>query len=258
MAIEWNKVTWYSKLSAVVLAVLILYLGFYLGSRWQKQQREISQNEEATKVQTPEKTNPISITIKTIKEENWSGSMPVISGTSTLASSARAYIDKTIVEFRTQANIDVPKIREQFGADNPSSNYTMDIDAKYSVSEKTESIVMSVNVYTGGAHGNSYYKVFTANRSSGKIMTLSDIIKENKQTAFTEFVKKQLISWRPEGSQASMVFEEDIKSLVFISFSNWSMDSKNLYIYFDQYAIGPGALGAVAFPLSQEKIKEYE
>jgi membrane-bound inhibitor of C-type lysozyme len=31
MKIEWNKVTWYSKLVAVVLFVGVFYLGFYIG-----------------------------------------------------------------------------------------------------------------------------------------------------------------------------------------------------------------------------------
>ena len=32
MKIEWNKVTWYSKVLAVILAVLIFYIGFILGA----------------------------------------------------------------------------------------------------------------------------------------------------------------------------------------------------------------------------------
>ncbi len=31
MKIEWNKVTWYSKLVAVILFVGTLILGFYMG-----------------------------------------------------------------------------------------------------------------------------------------------------------------------------------------------------------------------------------
>lgn len=32
MKIEWNKVTWYSKLAAVVLFVGVFFLGFWLGT----------------------------------------------------------------------------------------------------------------------------------------------------------------------------------------------------------------------------------
>jgi hypothetical protein len=32
MKIEWNKVTWYSKVAAIVVGVGIFFLGFYLGA----------------------------------------------------------------------------------------------------------------------------------------------------------------------------------------------------------------------------------
>ncbi len=38
MPIQWNSVTWYSKLVAVILFVLVLALGFYLGCEYQKVQ----------------------------------------------------------------------------------------------------------------------------------------------------------------------------------------------------------------------------
>ena len=37
MALEWNKVTWYSKLLAVILFVLTFYIGFNLCSSWGEQ-----------------------------------------------------------------------------------------------------------------------------------------------------------------------------------------------------------------------------
>lgn len=36
MKIEWNKVTWYSKLIAVVVFVVTFYVGFYLGKETTK------------------------------------------------------------------------------------------------------------------------------------------------------------------------------------------------------------------------------
>jgi hypothetical protein len=40
MNIEWNKVTWYSKLAAVILGMLILLLGFYIGQQYQMTKAE--------------------------------------------------------------------------------------------------------------------------------------------------------------------------------------------------------------------------
>ena len=36
MKIVWNKVTWYSKLVAVVLFVMVLVLGIYIGQQYQQ------------------------------------------------------------------------------------------------------------------------------------------------------------------------------------------------------------------------------
>jgi len=35
MKIEWNKVTWYSKLLAVILFLVVLALGFYIGALYE-------------------------------------------------------------------------------------------------------------------------------------------------------------------------------------------------------------------------------
>jgi hypothetical protein len=35
MNIEWNNVTWYSQIVAIVMALAIFALGFYLGQRYQ-------------------------------------------------------------------------------------------------------------------------------------------------------------------------------------------------------------------------------
>ncbi len=36
MKIIWNKVTWYSKLTAVILFILVLLLGVYIGRQYQQ------------------------------------------------------------------------------------------------------------------------------------------------------------------------------------------------------------------------------
>jgi hypothetical protein len=70
-------------------------------------------------------------------------------------------------------------------------------------------------------------------------------------------VKKELNTWHPEGSDVSPVFPDEVKGLEFNSFTNWSLNDKNLIIYFDKYSIGPGALGAVEFPLPLNKISNF-
>jgi hypothetical protein len=42
--IVWNKVTWYSKLCAVILFLAVLALGFYLGQQYEEVQVMKAQN----------------------------------------------------------------------------------------------------------------------------------------------------------------------------------------------------------------------
>lgn len=252
MKIWWNKVTWYSKLFAIILFVGVFYVGFNLG----QQKKEINTSVDTNSTKKVESTIiPVSISTKSIKETNFIGTMPVITGSSVLVVKARAYVDQTISDFRKQANTDVPDMRAKFGADSPTAQYEIDIDGKYLRDDKTESIMMTIYEYTGGANGNTSYKVLTASLASSKILSLANVIKKDEQNAFTALVKKELTTWSPDGSDTSVVFTDDVKSLTFFSFKNWSLEDKNLIIYFDKYDIGPGALGAVAFPISLDKVK---
>ena len=200
---------------------------------------------------------PISITSKKIKEENFSATFSVISGTSKLAVSMQEFVNKNISDFKKQADADVPSMRAQFGSDNGTANYEIFIDSKYIKGEKTESIKTEVYTYTGGAHGSTLYKVMTANLSDGKILSLSDIIKKEKQKDFVEFVKGELKKkYTDEATGSYGLFDDSLKALNFDSFNNWSLDGQNLIIYFDQYAIGPGALGATEFAIPFTGIKD--
>ena len=196
----------------------------------------------------------ISITSQEIREENYTGSKPVISGESMLANAAREYVENIIAEFEAQANIAVPQMRADFGADSPAASYSVDIGAGEAESEKTQSIIISIYVYTGGAHGSSSYKVLTASKKTGKLLSLSDVIKPEKEIEFLTLIKEKLNGWRPEGSDTPVLFTEDVANLSFESFANWSLDDQNLTLYFSQYEVGPGVLGAFAFPIPLAEI----
>lgn len=245
-----------NKNSKIIIAILILVI---IGILVYYHIRKPLPPSGSASIEQPKNKSitPVTIGKKNIKEENFSGTVEVISGSSPIASSAQKYIDGQVSQFRKQADTDVPPMRQQFGADSPTASYEIDIDATYVVGPKTESIALNVYTYTGGAHGSSFYKVFTASLADGKLLDLSAVIRSEKQADFTEFVKKQLIAWRPEGTNAPVVFPEDVGSLKFSSFSDWSTDSKNLTLYFAQNEIGPGALGAVAFPLSLSRISDF-
>ena len=254
--IEWNKVTWYSKFLAVVLFVLTFYVGFVLGEKKEHTDTDLPASGVPTALSHTD-TTPV-IGSRKIKEANFTGTVATVSGSSTLARTAQSKIDSIVADFKIFADKDVPDMRSQFGADSPTAQYELDIDATDVRGDTTESIILEVYTYTGGAHGNSHYEVFTVSRSSEKMLVLSDIIAPGKQALFTQSVQKALTDWRSDpGDTTSPTFPDDVAALKFTDFKNWSLDSKNLTLYFDQYAIGPGALGAVAFPLPVSRIKGF-
>lgn len=199
---------------------------------------------------------PVSVTEEEIVEQNFKGTASVIKGSSPIAVLGRSYIYDTITSFKQSADQEVPAMREEFGADSPTSNYEINVKASYVKGKKTESIVIDQYVYTGGANGSDSYKVFTASIENGALLTLSDVIQESKKPAFTAYVKKALTDWRPDGGKEQMTFPEDVKALTFSSFKNWAFTDSNLVIYFDKYEVGPGVLGAIALPIPVSKIKD--
>ncbi len=240
------------KLFELVLVLAILAGLYYLYTQG-KPEIVAEQKEKAA-----ETSGPISITSEEISEENFTGSKPMIAGAGKLADAARAYVENTVSEFETQANTDVPPMRADFGADSPAASYSIEMEASRLEGAKTESVVISVYVYTGGAHGSSFYKTFTASRETGEILSLADIVKQNSREAFTALVKEKLISWRPELSGGTpVVFEEDVASLTFDSLENWALDAENLILYFGQYEVGPGALGAFPFPIPRRELADF-
>src|SRR3989344_5748236 len=174
----------------------------------------------------------ITITSEEIREENYTGSKPVIECEGRVVDAARKYVVNQIAEFEAQANADVPAMREDWGEDSPAASYTIDLGAAALEGEKTQSVIITEYVYTGAAHGSSSYKVLTASKENGELLSLSDVAKKDKKAAFTALRKRKLNDWRPAGSDAPVVFPEDVADLSFASFENWALDNDNLTLYF--------------------------
>lgn len=248
------------KKSKIVILILILIIigigGTLLKKNTQEPMKVITPKDESVQ-STPISTPQEHSTEESIKEDNFTGTKSIIKGSSLLANTAREYMNQTIASFKQSADQDVPDMRAKFGTDSPTAKYEIDLKATYVKGDKTESIIIDNYVYTGGANGDDSYKVFTASKSTGKLLSINDIILPTKHDSFVSYMKKALASWRPEGGKYSVVFPEEVGALTFDSFSNFSLDSKNLIIYFDKFAIGPGVLGAVAFPVPLSKIKDF-
>ncbi len=196
---------------------------------------------------------PISITDEPFTLEYYSGTKPVIAGSSAIAVAAREFVNASIQEYNANAIKEVPDRQKEFGAEAPAAAYTIDMHAKEVHGANTESILIDSYLYMGGANGMSTYKAFTMSKATGKLLTLQSVVPKEKQAAFVALVKKELLALQSGG-----VFEEEISKLTIQSLDDWSTDQNGaLTLYFDKYEVGAGALGAVAVPISAAKIASY-
>ena len=247
MKIEWNKVTWYSKVVAVVLFVATFYVGFYLGEQNQTVQDSLVEVIDVV-VMDGEASKLVVSGTKEIKEDNFVATVATITGSGVLAEMGREYIDNSVKDFKKQADRDVPQMMEEYGRDIGAANYNLNINAKYLNSSHTESLVFELYMYTGGANGNAAFKVFTVDNQTGKLLTLNDLVKKDKQVELLSFVKKSLNKWTNDGS-SPVVFDDVVADLSFGMLQDWSMDDKNIYVYFDKYEVAPGVAGDITLPL---------
>jgi len=232
------------KTTTVLITILVLALIIITAVWLNKHNMAVAPVEVITQ-------SPIVIIDTPIEEANFSGSRPVMTGSSVVVLSANEYLNTEIAAFKASADKEVPDIRKEFGNDAPPANYTIDFKAKHVVSPTTDSIVIDGYRYTGGANGMSFYKVFTAKRDGEQLLALRDVVRPEQQEAFAAYVRNEIIA------RQEAIFQDDVNKLTFDSFKNFSLEENTLTLYFDKYEIGPGALGAVAFPLERSVIEQY-
>jgi hypothetical protein len=132
------------------------------------------------------------------------------------------------------------QIDDEAGASSRIYRAVATVSSKYS-SAKTISIAMSTDTYGGGAHGYESVKAYNYVVSSGKRLTLGDILGESKS-------KLALVNSRitkhmdDEGIE---VFDE-AKTDISFSYGNFYVDENNLTIFFNPYDIASYAAGYIA------------
>ncbi len=239
-----------------ILVVLVVILIAALGYMHYVRKTAAPVDGTVPVVTTPAANEPITITEQAISKQNYTGTKPIIAGNSVLAIAARKYVEESIADFEKNANEEVPERRKEYGVGEPATNFGIDMGASTIEGTSTQSIVIDSYIYTGGANGTSMYKVFTATKD-GRILSIKDVVRPEMQQAFVVKVKKELEAYRPDGIREQVLFPEDVAKLTIDSFSNFSIAEKNMTIYFDKYEIGPGAIGAVAFPIELTKLQSY-
>lgn len=131
----------------------------------------------------------------------------------------------------------------------------------YDVLTNTETwFTIRITVWEGSGSSNTYYKFYHIDKTSGRIVSLSDLFGGNYREAFSKEVLRQM---QEENAEKGGCFWVDSES-VFEPFSqidlnqNFYFDSQNrLILVFNKYEVAPGAAGCPEFAIEPKLWKAY-
>lgn len=138
----------------------------------------------------------------------------------------------------------------------------MSLDITYDLksSPKTTSYIYTIYQDTLGAHPNAFFRTFTFNTATGKLLAVSDIFtpgtnylsvlsaesRKRLPTMIAARVGVSVSELDPDSMNDGTAPEAD-------NFQNWYLDGRNLVLIFPPYQVAPYAAGvlSVSIPLSQ-------
>lgn len=165
---------------------------------------------------------------------------------STAENAARAYANRLLTEFRSIF---------KDGDVGPGPKFLEAIPVIATAQPQLISFRYDVGTYTGGAHPNSYIKVFTFAVIGGrtKSLTLSDVLLRGKRA--TDFSKSVLL---PAINQAKKEREADpASSLTVDQLNSFVIHSEGLTWHFAPYELGPYTEGGYEIKLTWAQMKGY-
>lgn len=177
------------------------------------------------------------ITIPQVAQENRPGShIPA-------NKSIQEYIDQLIAMYE-----------EEVSALNGEGHYTMDSSYKV-VTDNRQYLSIQIDTTVIMASGVQYVKIFTIDKATGNVVTLTELLKSNQDTlnAISDSIKEQMVQQMAEDENIMYFYnspmpEADFKGLTGEE-SFYFNDKGELVIAFNEYDVAPGYMGAVHFTI---------
>lgn len=122
------------------------------------------------------------------------------------------------------------------------------------ISKRTDSQIVSFirekYINKGGAHPGYLYRGYTYDSATGKQLTLADVVTD------TDVLKKTVIEYLKNSEYFEGLYEGEWETIVEQSIDNtspdvlaWSLSDYEVQLIFNEYAIGPYAMGSVFIDL---------
>ncbi len=163
-----------------------------------------------------------------------------------------SFINKVISDFQKDfGSISQSQVKEMYGREDVQ--FQLYANTKIATSSKSISFIIEVYEYTGGAHGGTSVSTFTYDKS-GKLLKLSDVLGDNYLVKISQLAKDYAYKNFSEYSQPAMI--DPGVSPNEENFSAWYLTPSNIVFIFQQYQIGPYAMGINEFPLKKSDISD--
>lgn len=118
-------------------------------------------------------------------------------------------------------------------------------------------LLEEVYEYSGGAHGMDYRKGVTFDTQSGRQLSLRDI-STDYDTFAAEAVKRIVYELKEEYEEALFTdYEETVRTMWQEETVSWYLDAAGIVIVFEQYSVGPYAMGMAEVCLPYAELEPY-
>jgi hypothetical protein len=110
-------------------------------------------------------------------------------------------------------------------------------------------------VYTGGAHPNSYYTALNFDTSTGKEIVLQDIFKDNYETRLTQELVVELAEYFKVEPVTEVVVRGYLINDFYIS-NNFILGKEKITFIYNRYDIAPYAVGEIMLDIDYNRLKD--
>lgn len=127
------------------------------------------------------------------------------------------------------------------------------------ITDNIYNIVLNAYHYMGGANGISFTKSFNFNVEEERHLTLEDIFIHPDNDSFNEKVMSEIHNIIAENDDYNEFIDDELlqDNMNSIKDWNWGITKEKFTMYFNEYEIGPGALGDVSFAIEMDQLDDY-
>lgn len=167
----------------------------------------------------------------------------------------RNFIGTTVTDFKTQGRFDhlTPEDISAMGFDQGRKE-TLQINYLIASSAHTVSYIYTIYEDTGGAHGNTVFKTFTFDTSSGALLGLGDLFASADYLTTLSVTARNLLPGML-GQFTNDTFIQDGTTPNEQNFQDFFFDNADFVVLFPPYQVAPYAAGPITLRIPSENLK---